>query len=233
MIKNLLCILFLLTICGSIQAQYVSTPVNVDSRTLTQSYEVGSISGSLTSSSSGNSNYQIPIELSPGVNGLVPNLSINYNSASSNGLLGYGVSLSGLSYISRGANSFMQDGNSKKVDFDTSDALYLGDNRLILVSGTYGVSNSEYRLDNSNRVRIKLYGSGTGIIFRVYMPNGRQYLYGSDSNSRLSGSNGILRWYVKNISDYDGNSLNYIYTNDIYGFRINQIAYAGNVIVFE
>jgi len=87
MIKNLLCIFFLLTLLGKTHAQYVSTPVNADSRTLNTSYHVGSISGSLTASSSGNSNYQIPIEVPPGVNGLVPNLSINYNSASSNGLL--------------------------------------------------------------------------------------------------------------------------------------------------
>jgi len=114
MIKNLLCVIFLLPISISIQAQYVSTPVNADSRTLNTSYHVGSISGALTASSSGNSNYQIPIEVPSGVNGLVPNLSINYNSASSNGLLGYGVSLTGISFISRGANSYMQDGNSKK-----------------------------------------------------------------------------------------------------------------------
>ena len=233
MIKNLLCILLSSTLCASLQAQYVSTPVNVDSRTLNTSYKVGSIAGSLTVSPSGHSNYQIPIEVPPGVNGLVPKLSVNYNSGSSNGLLGYGANLTGISFISRGSNSFMQDGNSKKVDFNTSDALYLGGNRLILVSGTYGVANSEYRLDNSNRVRIKLYGSGTSIYFKVWMPNGRIYLYGTDTNSRLSGSSGILRWYVKSISDYEGNSINYSYTTDTYGFRINQISYAGNTLVFE
>ncbi|MDM8162216.1 FG-GAP-like repeat-containing protein, partial [Labilibaculum sp. K2S] len=218
---------------GSLHAQYVTTPVNTDTRTLNTGYQVGSIPGSLTASANGSSNYQVPIQVPPGVNGLVPSLSVNYNSGSSNGLLGYGVNLTGISFISRGANSFIQDGNSKKVDYNTSDALYLGGSRLILVSGTYGAANSEYRLDNSNKVRVNLYGSTTSIYFKVWMPNGRTYLYGNDSNSRLSGSSGNLRWYVKSISDYDGNSISYSYINDTYGFRINQISYAGNAINFE
>ena len=233
MVKNLLTFILFVGLWGSLHAQYVTTPVNADTRTLNTGYQVGSIPGSLTASANGSSNYQVPIQVPPGVNGLVPSLSVNYNSGSSNGLLGYGVNLTGISFISRGANSFIQDGNSKKVDYNTSDALYLGGSRLILVSGTYGAANSEYRLDNSNKVRVILYGSTTSIYFKLWMPNGRIYLYGNDSNSRLSGSSGILRWYVKSVSDYDGNIINYLYTNDTAGFRIDQITYAGNTVVFE
>lgn len=61
MTKILPFFILFLNLWGSLHAQYVSTPVNADSRTLNTSYQVGSIPGSLTTSPNGSSNYQVPI----------------------------------------------------------------------------------------------------------------------------------------------------------------------------
>ncbi|SSC10242.1 hypothetical protein BPUTEOSOX_14, partial [thiotrophic endosymbiont of Bathymodiolus puteoserpentis (Logatchev)] len=56
---------------------------------------VGSTAGAL-SVEQGAVNYSIPITMPPGISGMKPELSINYNSNSGNGLLGIGFGLSGL-----------------------------------------------------------------------------------------------------------------------------------------
>ena len=55
---------------------------------------VGSTAGSL-SINQGAANYTIPITVPPGIAGMQPELSINYNSNTGNGQLGVGFSLGG------------------------------------------------------------------------------------------------------------------------------------------
>jgi hypothetical protein len=61
---------------------------------------VGSTAGGL-SINQGAANYTIPITVPPGIAGMQPELSINYNSNTGNGQLGVGFSLGGLSIIHR------------------------------------------------------------------------------------------------------------------------------------
>ena len=61
---------------------------------------VGTINGQESVSSSGAAIYNIPIDVPPGINGMVPHLNLTYNSQSSNGTLGIGWNLAGLSMIS-------------------------------------------------------------------------------------------------------------------------------------
>jgi hypothetical protein len=53
---------------------------------------LGGIQGNL-SVNQGAANYNIPLDLPKGVNGLKPKLGINYNSNSGNGILGVGFGL--------------------------------------------------------------------------------------------------------------------------------------------
>ena len=54
------------------------------------SQEVGETNGELSVSLSGAATYNIPIEVPPGLNGVVPQLSLNYSSQSGEGIAGGG-----------------------------------------------------------------------------------------------------------------------------------------------
>jgi hypothetical protein len=70
---------------------------------------VGSTAGGF-SVNQGTANYTIPITVPPGIAGMQPKLTINYNSNASNGQLGLDFSLSGLSVIHRCAKTIVTDG---------------------------------------------------------------------------------------------------------------------------
>ncbi|MCG8699874.1 MAG: hypothetical protein MI922_17600, partial [Bacteroidales bacterium] len=123
-------------------ANYATTPVEGSTRSLDTSYEVGSLPGAVNVSSNGAATYGVPIDLPPGVKGMVPGVGVGYNSNSGNGLLGWGWNLSATSAIRRGTTSFMQEGFIEGNDFSTYDRFYLDGNRLILKTGTYGASGS-------------------------------------------------------------------------------------------
>jgi hypothetical protein len=57
----------------------------------------GAIQGSFAVSSTGEASYHIPLVLPPGAAGMQPSLAVAYNSASGDGMLGMGFSLSGIS----------------------------------------------------------------------------------------------------------------------------------------
>ena len=65
---------------------------------------------------SGGATYAMPITVSPGTAGIQPNLSVAYSSQGSNGLLGLGFSLGGLSIISRCPATRAQDNGLIAVD---------------------------------------------------------------------------------------------------------------------
>ena len=53
------------------------------------SNEVGITEGQLSVSLTGGANYTIPIAVPPGINGVVPQIGLAYNSQSGNGIAGY------------------------------------------------------------------------------------------------------------------------------------------------
>ena len=63
----------------------------------------------------GAATYSIPLAVPPGTAGLAPALSLNYSSQGSNGRLGMGWSLGGLSSIHRCSKTIAQDGVPARV----------------------------------------------------------------------------------------------------------------------
>lgn len=69
----------------------------------------------------GSANYAVPIRVPPGTAGMAPNISLNYDSQRSNGILGLGWGLSGISQIDRCPRTMAQDGARGGINFDAID----------------------------------------------------------------------------------------------------------------
>jgi hypothetical protein len=210
-------------------------------------YPVGTIPGNWSVSPTGAASYTIPIQIAPGIRDIVPNLFINYNHQSGEGLLGLGWSLSGLSYISRVATNLYHETYIDGVDFDASDRFALDGNRLIVSNGgTYGANNTEYRSEIESFVRVTSYGtSGNGPTwFKVETKDGKILEYGNTANSRVEaqGRSDVLVWNVNKVSDKNGAYMTISYTEnnstgECYPLQIQYSGFAAmapfNTIDFE
>lgn len=101
---------------GTVSAQNVNytslhTPATFN-RSLNVNLPVGSIKGEGGVSGSGASTYSIPIGMPTGTNGVVPSITLEYNSQRGTDLLGMGWGISGLSYISRTHGTVYHDGSA-------------------------------------------------------------------------------------------------------------------------
>lgn len=76
-----------------------------------QTYTSGALLGELNVTDQGAVVYNIPIKMAPGTAGLTPKLSLTYSSHGSNGILGVGWTLQGLSQITEGKPTVAQDNN--------------------------------------------------------------------------------------------------------------------------
>ncbi|WP_153799690.1 SpvB/TcaC N-terminal domain-containing protein [Foetidibacter luteolus] len=111
------------------------TLLNTDLVAQNTSKPVGATAGSVEVGA-GNATYTIPIQVPPGTNGLVPNISISYNSQAGNGVAGVGWSVSGLSAITRGGKNIYHNGIVQPVSFTADDNFYLDGVKINQVSSS-------------------------------------------------------------------------------------------------
>ncbi|WCN10209.1 SpvB/TcaC N-terminal domain-containing protein [Marinomonas mediterranea] len=198
---------------------------------------VGSIPGEAGVSPSGAATYTIPIEVPPGINGLQPNLALNYNSQRGNGLLGVGWALTGLSEITRCNANMAQDGFIKAVNFN-NDRFCLDGQKLKVVSGAYGSVGAEYRPESNPNLKVVSVGGSDGApeFWKVVASNGHIYTYGDTSDSKLI-ANGkhagsILEWALRSVTDIKNNSLSYKYKTIMQkgNLQLVQISYSDYTI---
>ncbi|WP_291123500.1 FG-GAP-like repeat-containing protein, partial [Flavobacterium sp. UBA6046] len=156
------------------------------------SAEVGITEGQLSVSLTGGANYSIPIAVPPGINGVVPQVGLIYNSQGGNGLAGYGWNLSGVSTITRIPRTKFHDGVIGGVNFDANDRFAFDGQRLMIKSGTsgaYGANLTVYETENFSNVKITSMGvSPLGAnygpaYFKVEYPDGSKAYYGNSADS--------------------------------------------------
>ena len=94
------------------------TTATFDAKTIDVNLAVGAVNGSV-GVSNGTASYSIPISIPPGTNGIVPSVSVSYNSFVGNGLLGQGWSLSASSMITRVGKSIFHDGAIDAVNLNS------------------------------------------------------------------------------------------------------------------
>ena len=202
----------------------------------------------------GKATYQTSIPMPPGVNGMVPSVSLSYGGGTDIGYLGVGWSLSATSSIERCPPTIVQDGRVDTVRFTTSDRLCLDGKRLQLATApaaacadfncAYWDPSAEYRTEIESFVRVKHYGNG----FQVYTKDGRIHLYGdvADTTDTDAGAastqvfstqrtnaptgSAVHTWMLRDTQDRFGNAIDYTYVKDTSSgeFYLRYIRYGAN-----
>lgn len=192
----------------------------------------GASQGEFRVSESGSATYRMPVPLPRGIAGLTPQLALNYDSGNSNGHLGMGWSLSGLSAITRCRKTLEQDGKTSAK----GDRFCLDGQRLIAVKGSYGANGTEYRTEIDSQTKVVSYGSKGGYPqrFTVWRKDGSVSQYGATGDAFINaqGKDYAMAWAINKTRDSllnDRNAITFSYTRypDKGEYTIKQVAYAG------
>lgn len=188
------------------------------SAALAQTQVAGFTPGSFRVSETGAAEYRIPLTVPPGVSGVVPSLSLSYNSQGSNGLLGIGWAMGGLSVVHRCGRSIVQDGSNAGLAWTSADRYCMDGQRLVAVNGSYGANDTEYRTERESFTRIVSYGSaGSGPeSFKAWTKSGLILSFGATADSRIEaqGRSDVRLWAVNRIEDRKGNAMTVSYSED-------------------
>ena len=203
----------------------------------------GKIPGSFSVSPSGAATYSIPIQVLPGIAGLQPKLSLEYNSQGGNGVLGVGWNLSGMSSVSRCPKTKLTDGVAGSVNYDTSDQFCLDGQRLIFTS--IDTDGTRYVTESDSFSKITSFGQAAGngangpASFRVQTKAGLVMEYGTTPDSRIEihtakGVGSVVRtWALSKVTDALGNAMTISYTKELGQFYPSEIKYGQNYVKFE
>lgn len=186
---------------------------------------------------SGGATFNVPLALSPGIAGVTPQLSIDYNSNNFRaGSIGKGWNLSGVSAITRCPKTPIHDDSfDMSVDFDEDDRFCLNGQKLILMSGVYGGNNATYKTLKDSFSTITSYsGSVSGVAyFIVKTKSGETHTYGmgTANNYPKNNSSVIKAWYINSIKDgYDnGIYFNYKTESNDEEFLLDYINYGSSI----
>lgn len=179
---------------------------------------VGFTPGQFSVDPTGTANYRIGIKVPPGVHGMQPDLALIYSSRAGNNQLGVGWSLSGLSVITRCAQTKDQDQNIHLPNLSTDDRFCLDGKRLMVsptTSANYWSSSGsyQYRTEIASFQKVSATGvAGNGpVSFTVQDKTGLTRSYGTVSSRIGYDNQTMLNWPIDKIQDAFGNYINYIY----------------------
>jgi RHS repeat-associated protein len=206
--------------------------------------DAGTLPGSLSVGNDGASTYSIPLPVPPGTAGMAPQLSLNYSSNGSNGMVGLGWSLGGLSTIHRCPKTIAQDNLPGRISLDNADRLCLDGRRLIRSDGSnpgtdvnavdaaYWAAGAQYRTELESFARVTRQSNGG---FKVETRDGKIQWYGTDSTTAFGTTvggtvNPPLFWALARTEDRSGNYVLYSYNHDTTTgeYTPHQIRYGGN-----
>ncbi len=179
------------------------------------SKEVGTTSSKFSVSPSGGAVYSMVIDVPKGYGNMQPNISLTYNSQSGYGIAGYGVSISGLSSITRGCKDIYHDGAAKGIGYSMDDAYYLDGKRLILQSGNAGQDGACYVPEGEPFTKVYFHGYDGATWIEVKTQNGLTYQYGNNQSSKVTFFSNqksvVVSWLLNRASDTKGRYVSYTY----------------------
>ena len=176
----------------------------------------GRTEGSFSVSSSGAASYSIPITIQKGLSDFIPNISLSYNSQVGNGIAGLGWNVSGLSSISIAPRTPYFDGHSEAIYKGEDNVFVLDGMRLLLTSGTNGMTGATYRTESEQYSIISITGSsnGTPQTFQVRASDGSTYRYGSTTGRYQTPDGETYGWALDYAEDALGNFISYNYSQE-------------------
>lgn len=195
----------------------------------------GMVDASFSVTPNGSATYVVPITVPPGTNGVQPRLTLSYDSQATDGVLGMGFTLHGLSSITRCAATKALDGYVGSISFTAEDRFCLDGRRLILVAGsTYGAPGTVYHTENETWTKITAgpaCGSGP-CSFTALAKDGTTLEFGTAENSQVPvpGRAEIFAWKIGRTVDLHHNTVEVTYRRDIDDGESypDTIAYTGN-----
>lgn len=182
----------------------------------------GKLPGSFSLDNNGGATYRVDIAVPPGIAGVAPDLAFVYSSLATNGPLGVGWALDGLSVIERCAPTLAQDGLLAGVTFSDTDRLALDGARLAPRGGaSYFGPDTVYETEiQSWHEVMPIYSDTPGRhgpdAFEVHQRNGRILHYGATPDAQAVMSTGdptIRAWYLSSIADRNGNTIAFSYVD--------------------
>ena len=189
---------------------------------------VGSIPGTIDFGVTGAANYSIDVHLPQALGGMIPKLSIVYNSQGTDGLLGWSWDLLGLSSIERVGQTEYHDGKVTGVGY--ANDRYIFDGQRLM-----SVGNGEYKTEVDNFDKIVSYNESVKgpDYFIVWKSDGTVWEYGVTEDSKVEPQRNntvVLKWLLNKITDRNGNSIVYnYYENNATGESyIKSIEYTSN-----
>lgn len=188
----------------------------------------GRTPGVFSVSPTGSANYRIPLQVPPGVGAVQLNLGLTYDSRGSNGIMGVGWSVAGLSAITRCNKTYAQDGAAGPVTLTQTDRLCLDGKQLKLTSGTapnYVVVGNQYATEVETFSQVIANGSSSVTSFTVKTKNGLIYTYGGTTDSEVLAGSTIRLWALSQIADRVGNKISLTYQQSNGTYRIDHILY--------
>jgi RHS repeat-associated protein len=203
---------------------------------------VASLKGSLTVGGDGSSSYSMPIDIPKGTGGMEPKISLNYSSNGGNGAMGLGWSLGGFQSITRGPATQAKDNFAGAVRFDGSDRFFFNGERLVCISGIYGVQGSQYRTEIDSFSRFTLMGGSQASAaswWQVETKAGLILELGKTADSKVISQlpAAPISWDVSRVSDTLGNYYSVSWSgvtspgnNSIANRRVAGVAYTGNAL---
>jgi len=200
---------------------------DVGIRNLDYTRDIGSLVGAHSVNAAGGISYSIPLQCPMGSGGMSPQITIDYNSLGSSGILGKGWGLSAVSSITRANKTRYSTGlQPSPITMGSQDDFSIDGLRLINISGTNGLPDSEYRTEQESFCRIKAKGSGSVIEwFEVETKSGQTMIY--KQQQTIGG--GVLAWFLTEVKDVNGNYMTYSYRkNDSDYPYLGSISYTGN-----
>ena len=181
---------------------------------------VGTPNGSLSVNDVGAAVYNVPFEIYPSGTGFDPEIGLVYNSQQAGyGNAGYGVSITGISCISRTGKDRFHDNEVQRIRYEAGDNYILDGKRLYLKSGSKGMDGSTYTVEGNPFATVTLHGEDSkgnySMWFELQDADGVVYQYTQCMSCYFghpSKTSQNVAWYITLARNKYGDKISYSYT---------------------